>query len=91
MWQSADMAEQSEDFESPDLAAALLEGIRGSHRPYNEETLNRIRQAALKRRHSITDIPTVSVGRILRPFPANDNLLGEMLEGRISFDDGTQA
>jgi len=81
------MVEQSEEFESPELEAALLEGIRSPHRPYNAETLNRIRQAALKRRHSITDIPTVSVGRILRPFPANDDLLGEMLEGRIDLDD----
>jgi hypothetical protein len=33
-------------------------------------------------RHSVLDIPTVSVGRILRPFSADDDLLGEMLEGR---------
>jgi hypothetical protein len=32
--------------------------------------------------HSILDIPPVSVGKVLRPFTADDDLLGEMLEGR---------
>jgi hypothetical protein len=32
--------------------------------------------------HSILDIPTVSLGGILRPLDADDDLLGEMLEGR---------
>lgn len=32
--------------------------------------------------HSILDIPTVSVGRVLRPLTSDDDLLGEMLEGR---------
>lgn len=32
--------------------------------------------------HSILDIPPVSLGRILRPLTAEDDLLGEMLEGR---------
>ncbi len=31
---------------------------------------------------SILDIPTVSVGSVLRPVTAEDDLLGEMLEGR---------
>ena len=33
-------------------------------------------------RHSILDIPPVSVGEVLRPLAADDDLLGEMLEGR---------
>lgn len=32
--------------------------------------------------HSILDIPTVSVGAILAAPGGNDDLLGEMLEGR---------
>ena len=32
--------------------------------------------------HSILDIPPVSVGSVLRPFTADDDILGEMLEGR---------
>jgi len=34
-------------------------------------------------RHSILDIPVASVGVILRPFSPDDDLLGEMLEGRM--------
>ncbi len=33
--------------------------------------------------HSIMDIPPVSVGSVLRPMTADDDLLGEMLEGRL--------
>jgi hypothetical protein len=33
--------------------------------------------------HSILDIPAVSVGAILRPLTSEDDLLGEMLEGRF--------
>jgi hypothetical protein len=35
------------------------------------------------RSHSILDIPTVSVGAVLRPLTSDDDLLGEMLEGRL--------
>lgn len=38
--------EQREDYESPALEAALLEGIRSRHRPYTKATLERIRKAA---------------------------------------------
>ena len=38
--------EQRDDNESPALEAALLEGIRSPHRPYNHATLNRIRKNA---------------------------------------------
>ena len=34
------------------------------------------------RPHSVLDIPTVSVGAVLRPLTSDDDLLGEMLEGR---------
>ena len=32
--------------------------------------------------HGILDIPPVSLGSVVRPFTADDDLLGEMLEGR---------
>ena len=32
--------------------------------------------------HSVLDIPPVSVGEVLRPLSSDDDLLGEMLEGR---------
>lgn len=35
-----------------------------------------------KEAHSILDIPPVSVGAVLRPLTSDDDLLGEMLEGR---------
>lgn len=34
-------------------------------------------------KHSVLDIPTVSVGEILQPLTRDDDLLGEMLEGRM--------
>ena len=33
--------------------------------------------------HSVLEIPPISVGRILRPLSAEDDLLDEMLEGRL--------
>ncbi len=38
--------EQRDDFESPALEAAILEGVRSEHRPYDEATLNSIREEA---------------------------------------------
>ena len=32
--------------------------------------------------HGILDIPPVSLGRVLIPFSRDDDLLGELLEGR---------
>jgi hypothetical protein len=32
--------------------------------------------------HSVLDIATVSLGSVLRPLMSDDDLLGEMLEGR---------
>ena len=36
----------------------------------------------IARPHSILDIAPVSLGSVLRPLTAEDDLLGEMLEGR---------
>jgi hypothetical protein len=41
------------------------------------------RKMSIASAHSVLDIPAVSVGRILRPFTADDDLLDEMLEGRM--------
>jgi antitoxin ParD1/3/4 len=38
--------EQRDNFESPALEAAVLEGVRSPHRPYGKDTLERIRKAA---------------------------------------------
>jgi putative addiction module CopG family antidote len=38
--------EQRDDFESPALEAALLEGVRSPHRAYGKTTLHRIRKGA---------------------------------------------
>jgi hypothetical protein len=32
--------------------------------------------------HSVLDIPPVSIGEVLRPLASEDDILGEMLEGR---------
>ena len=34
------------------------------------------------RSHSVLDIATVGLGSVLRPLTSDDDLLGEMLEGR---------
>ncbi|MEX2138710.1 MAG: hypothetical protein WD894_05575 [Pirellulales bacterium] len=34
------------------------------------------------RPHSVLDIPPVSTGAVLRPLTSDDDVLGEMLEGR---------
>lgn len=43
---------------------------------------NERRKAAQPAGHSVLDIPSVHVGRILKPLSADDDFLGEMLEGR---------
>jgi hypothetical protein len=35
-----------------------------------------------QRRHSVLDIETIDLGRIIQPLTSEDDLLGEMLEGR---------
>jgi len=41
--------ELRDDYESPPLEAALLEGVRTSHRPYGKATLRRIQKTARRR------------------------------------------
>jgi antitoxin ParD1/3/4 len=38
--------EMRDDYESPALETAILEGVRGPHRPYGKATLDRIRRRA---------------------------------------------
>jgi putative addiction module CopG family antidote len=38
-----------DDYESPALEAALLEGMRSPHRPYGKSTLEHIRKAARRK------------------------------------------
>ena len=40
------------------------------------------REGSETRPHSVVDIPTVHVGRVLHPISSDDDLLGEMLEFR---------
>jgi hypothetical protein len=42
-----------------------------------------LRKVTTLKVHSVLDIPAVSVGRIIQPFSPEDDLLGEMLEGRM--------
>jgi len=35
------------------------------------------------RTHSVLDIPTVSIGKIIKPLSPDDDILGEMLEDRF--------
>ncbi len=60
---------------------ALADGVR---LPEGQEvTVHASGQVQEDRKaHSILDIPPVSLGSVLRPFTADDDLLGEMLEGR---------
>jgi hypothetical protein len=44
----------------------------------HEQTATKVPKA-----HSVLDIPTVSVGRILQPNFSRTDILGEMLEGRF--------
>lgn len=37
---------QRDEFESPELEAALLEGVRSPHRPYGPDVLAGVREAA---------------------------------------------
>ena len=40
--------EQRDEFETPALEAALLEGVRSPHRPYTKTTLDRVRRGAAR-------------------------------------------
>jgi hypothetical protein len=59
----------------------LAEGVR---LPEGQEVTVLVPDTALEERkaHSILEIPPVSLGALARPFAVDDDLLGEMLEGR---------
>ncbi len=57
----------------------LTDGVR---LPEGQEVSVLAPALAGSKAHGILDIPPVSLGAILRPFTADDDLLGEMLEGR---------
>jgi hypothetical protein len=57
----------------------LDDGVR---LPEGQEVTVLARPMEASQGHSILDIPSVSVGAVLRPLTPDDDLLGEMLEGR---------
>lgn len=57
----------------------LAEGVR---LPEGQEVTVLAELPADTKAHGILDIPPVSLGRMVRPFTVEDDLLGEMLEGR---------
>jgi hypothetical protein len=50
--------------------------------PEGQEVTVIAHRVEVARRHSVLDIQPVRVGAILRPVSAEDDLLGEMLEGK---------
>jgi hypothetical protein len=56
----------------------------GAHLPEGQEVMVLAPAASPQdaQPHGILDIAPVSVGAVLRPFTADDDLLGDMLEGR---------
>ena len=64
----------------------VLEGVRlpeGQEVTVStQETTQVVPLASGSPRHSVLDVPTVSLGAVLRPLSAEEDLLGEMLEGR---------
>jgi hypothetical protein len=58
----------------------LADGVR---LPEGQEVTVLVSSPPGAKTHGILDIPTVSVGSVLRPLTADDDLLGEMLEGRL--------
>jgi formylmethanofuran dehydrogenase subunit A len=60
----------------------------GIHLPEGQEVkvLSSDGKVSLRRgqgSHSYIDIPSVSVGTVLQPLTPDDDILGEMLEGRV--------
>lgn len=57
---------------------------QGVHLPEGQEvTILTTPPNGTSPQHSVLEIPPVSLGRVLVPPIANDDLLGEMLEGRL--------
>jgi hypothetical protein len=63
-----------------DGVVVLTDGVR---LPEGQEVTVLIPLPAASQAHGILDIPPVSLGSVVRPFTAEDDLLGEMLEGRL--------
>jgi hypothetical protein len=57
----------------------LDDGVR---LPEGQEVSVLVRLSANEKRHSVLDIPPVSIGAVLRPLTSEEDLLGEMLEAR---------
>jgi len=57
----------------------LADGVR---LPEGQEVTVLVASNSGPKGDSILDIPPVSVGAVLKPLTADDDLLGEMLEGR---------
>ena len=55
----------------------------GVHLPEGQEVTVLAAPPAGSKMHGILDIPPVSLGSAARPFTGDDDLLGEMLEGRL--------
>jgi hypothetical protein len=63
-----------------DAVVVLADGIR---LPDGQEVTVLAPSATASQTHSLLDIPTVSLGAMVVPVAAEDDLLGEMLEGCI--------
>jgi hypothetical protein len=55
----------------------------GVHLPEGQEVSVFVPSPASVATHSILDIPPVNVGAVLRPLTSDDDILGEMLDGRF--------
>jgi len=67
------------------VEATYENGVLKLAQPLPLKHLERVRvtvESLPKEGHSIMDIPTFSVGAVLNPLSASDDLLGEMLEDR---------
>jgi hypothetical protein len=58
-----------------ELIQFLAERLRAANAPT---------AAASPQQHGVLDIPPVSLGKVLRPLSPDDDLLGEMLKGRVT-------
>jgi hypothetical protein len=58
----------------------LDDGVR---LPEGQEVTVLVRSQAIEQSHSLLDIHPVNLASVLRPVKPDDDLLGEMLEGRV--------
>ena len=71
-----------EHLRNRDLASTRRAPSRTSSRRSSRVRSTDVARAAAPKPHSIIDIPPVLLGAVLRPLTSDDDLLGEMLEGR---------